>query len=127
MPEWLFAGLVSIGGILLTTAGLVTGYAISARTARLTSTQQAAATAKATEQSGAEHLIDALQEELQRYRNSTDQRALNMELRITGLEERNHHLMQERDGYRNHAHELRAHIWDGKMPPPPEWPTGLPR
>jgi len=31
------------------------------------------------------------------------------------------------DGYRSYVHILRAHIFDGKTPPPPEWPEDLPR
>lgn len=127
MPEWLFAGLISLGGIGLTTGGLVVGYIISARTARLTAAQQAAATAKATEESAAQHMIDQLQEELAGHRAAQDARSTAMEERMTKLDERNDDLARERDGYRAFAHELRSHIWDGKPPPPPDWPEGLPR
>ncbi|MFF2274222.1 hypothetical protein ACFVTX_18250 [Agromyces sp. NPDC058136] len=123
----MFAGLMSLGGIALTTGGLIVGYVISARTARLTSTQQAAATAKAAENTQAQLLIDQLQEELTRHREAQDARANAMDDRITGLEQRNHELMRERDAYRDHAHALRSHIYDGKPPPPPDWPEGYPR
>lgn len=65
-------------------------------------------------------LIDQLQQELSTYRADAGRRA-------TAQDERLNRLERNSDGYRNYAHELRAHIFDGLQPPPPEWPAGLPR
>lgn len=127
MPEWLFGGLVTLCVGIIGTAGLVIGYIISARTARATAqattktaTITAAATVDANARNDTQTLVDQLQEELARHRSAQDARA-------TAQDERLNRLETYSDGYRNHAHELRAHIWDGNPPPPPEWPKDLPR
>jgi len=138
MPEWLFGGLVTAGVGIIGTVGIVVGYFVSARTARTTAATQAASqveiakqtaatTAAVAEKSNEQQLIDQLQEELTAHRAEQTERTARLEERMQKVDDRNHDLMRERDGYRNHAHELRAHIWDGKPPPPPEWPDGLPR
>lgn len=65
-------------------------------------------------------LIDQLQEELAEHRIAANARA-------TAQDERMNRLEPLVDGYRDYAHELRSHIFDGNPPPPPEWPKHLPR
>lgn len=138
MPEWLFGGLVTAAVGIVGTAGIVIGYFVSAKTARTTAATQAASqveiakqtaatTAAVAEKSNEQQLIDQLQEELKDHRAEQGDRTARLEERIQKVDDRNHELMQEREAYRNHAHELRSHIWDGKPPPPPNWPEGLPR
>lgn len=75
---------------------------------------------RAAKKSGENSLIDQLQEELTAYRVEAGRRATIQDERMERLERNN-------DGYRAHIYELRAHIWDQKEPPPPEWPADLPR
>lgn len=123
MPEWLAIALLSLLGILLTTLGAVGGHILSARAQKRAAIVQAEANKSTAENK----LIDQLQEELTRYRVANDIRSTTQDQRMNDLEGRNDRLMRERDLYRDHAHELRSHIWDGKPPPPPDWPEGLPR
>ncbi|MGO2750400.1 MAG: hypothetical protein ACTIA6_10160 [Pseudoclavibacter sp.] len=88
-----------------TAVGAIFGHATAARSAR---------------RADAQTLVDQLQEELATYR---EQQAA---IRASDAERLNR-LDTYVDGYRTHAHELRAHIWDGKEPPPPEWPSHLPK
>ena len=105
MPEWLIALVVAVVGA----SGVWLGNILSNRTA-----------SKALTQNGENNLIDQLQEELRTYREDAGHRATIQEGRLTALENNS-------NGYREHIYELRSHIWDGKPPPPPEWPAGLPR
>ena len=105
MPEWLVVGLLTLAGIGLTAGGAVIGSLMLSKTAKRTDTQS---------------LVDQLQEELVAHRSEQSARS-------TAQDERMNRLETYSDGYRNHAHELRAHIWDGNPPPPPEWPANLPR
>lgn len=107
--EWTSGGLITLAGSALLASGVWIGHILAARTA-----------GRAAKQSGENALIDQLQEELGRHRDTAERRA-------TAQDERMNRLEVYVDGYRNHAHELRAHIWDGNPPPPPEWPDGLPR
>ncbi len=65
-------------------------------------------------------LVDQLQEELREHRKAANARA-------TAQDERLNRLDRQHDVAREHIHELRSHIWEGKPPPPPAWPPGLPR
>lgn len=105
MPEWMFGGLVTLGVGVIGTVGIVVGHLVSNRASRRSDSQA---------------LIDQLQEELTGYRTAAEARA-------TAQDERMNRLERYSDGYRDHAHELRSHIWDQKPPPPPQWPEGLPK
>lgn len=122
MPTWLFP-VLALAGVALTAAGALVGSVLTYRVQRRAS-DAAAATANAavvTANASAENgLVDQLQEELAGYRVAADRRA-------TAQDERMNRIEKQNDGYRTYAHELRAHIWDGKTPPPPAWPTGLPQ
>lgn len=123
MPVEVMVALLGLGGVALTTGGVLIGVLVSARAQKRAATVQAEAT-QATRENA---LIDQLQEELAGHRAATNERLVEQERRMNALEDRNHELMRERDAYRDHAHELRSHIWDGKPPPPPDWPAGYPR
>lgn len=123
MPEWLSVALLSLAGTALLAGAAVVGHLLSARAQNRAATTQQQATQSTRENA----LIDQLQEELAGHREATNTRLVEQERRMNAVEERNHELMRERDGYRDHAHELRSHIWDGNPPPPPSWPEGLPR
>jgi type II secretory pathway pseudopilin PulG len=71
-------------------------------------------------QSGSNGLIDQLQEELREHRTAANARA-------NAQDERLNRLDGQHDLAREHIHDLRSHIWEGKPPPPPPWPKGLPR
>lgn len=119
MPEWVNAVLPSaliFAGVLLTVTGGVVGSILTNRVAR----HAAQTAAIAAEKSQENDLIDQLQEELRVYREDAGRRATLQDERLNRLETNN-------DGYRAHIHELRSHIWDRKEPPPPDWPTDLPR
>lgn len=105
MPEWLTTSLIGLLIAVVGSGGVWLGAISSGRAAK---------------KSGENTLIDQLQEELKTYREDAGRRA-------TAQDERMNRLEQHIDGYRDYAHTLRAHIYDGKQPPPPEWPAGLPR
>ena len=96
------AALIAVSGVWL-------GAILSAR-----------ATSSAAKKAGENTLIDQLQEELTGYRLTADRRSTIQDERMTRLDG----LV---DGYRSYVHKLRAHIYEGKTPPPPEWPIDLPR
>ncbi len=96
------------------------GVRLTVRSAERRARAEAEAAAGERGASAQDRLIDQLQEELASHRNA-------QEARLTAHEERMTRLDRLVDGYRSHAHDLRSHIWDGKPPPPPEWPAGLPR
>lgn len=123
MPEWLATALLALAGTALLAGSAVFGALLSARAQKRAAKVQAEA-AQSTRENA---LIDQLQEELAGHRQATNERLVEQERRMNAVEERNHELMRERDAYRDHAHELRSHIWDGKPPPPPDWPPGLVR
>ncbi|TQL46664.1 hypothetical protein FB562_2188 [Homoserinimonas aerilata] len=105
MPEWLITSLIGLAIAVVGSGGVWLGAISSGR---------------AVKKSGENSLIDQLQEELSTYRNDAGRRATAQDERLNRLEKHN-------DGYRAHIHDLRSHIWDGKQPPPPEWPADLPR
>ncbi|WP_156759978.1 hypothetical protein [Microbacterium karelineae] len=108
--------LVGAAGIALTALGGVIGAWIAAR-----------AKAQQTAAQASDRLIDQLQEERDGYRESHEGRITAAEQRLTEVERRNGILVDRNDRYRDLLHKHRAHIWDGKPPPPPEWPDDLPR
>lgn len=116
------AGIGLVGTALLA-IGTLAGIAISSRVQRRAAEVQAVANKKDAENK----LIDQLQEELVRYREANDRRATEQDARMNRLEARNDELTRQYETIRTHAHELRAHIWDEKGPPPPAWPAGAPR
>jgi hypothetical protein len=105
MAEWLL-GLIAAG---IGASGVWLGSILSSRVA-----------GQVAKKTGENSLIDQLQEELTGYRLTTDRRSTIQDERMTRLDG----LV---DGYRSYVHILRAHIFDGKTPPPPEWPEDLPR
>jgi uncharacterized membrane protein YhiD involved in acid resistance len=123
MPEGLGAALIGFAGTALVATGAIVGHLLSARAQKRAAETQAVATQTTRENA----LIDQLQEELSGHREATNTRLVEQERRMNAVEERNHELMRERDAYRDHAHELRSHIWDGNPPPPPPGPEGDPR
>lgn len=123
MPQWLTVALLSLAGTGLLAAAAIVGHLLSARAQK----RAVAVQVEATQATRENALIDQLQEELSVHRAATNERLVQQETRMNSLESRNHELMRERDAYRDHAHELRSHIWDGKPPPPPDWPVGYPR
>ena len=72
-------------------------------------------------------LIDQLQEELTRHRKSQDERMTRAERRQDEMEAHSRVLVDHNNRYRDLLHKHRAHIYDQKPPPPPEWPEDLPR
>lgn len=123
MPEWMFGGVVTFAGSLLVFGGVVVGHILSSRAQTRAAFVQAEANQKTAEQV----MIDQLQEELAGHRKTANDRMTEQDARMTALEDRNERVARERDGYRDYAHELRSHIFDGRPPPPPNWPEGLPR
>ncbi len=109
MPEWLIPPLVTVAVAVVGASGVWLGVILSSRTA-----------ARVAETSAENSLIDQLQEELKTYREDAGRRATAQDERLNRLEKFN-------DGYRAHIFDLRSHIWDGKPPPPPDWPADLPR
>lgn len=108
--------LTSIIGAVALLGGTLVGHRIADRKSR----RDATVAHQATESSAQNQLIDQLQEELAEHRRAQGDR-------MTAQDERMNRLERYSDGYRDHAHQLRSHIWDGKPPPPPPWPDGLPR
>jgi hypothetical protein len=100
-----------IGGIL---AWWRRGSALKARAV------EAETALEQSRRSSNNELIDQLQEELREHRTAANARA-------TAQDERLNRLDRHHDLAREHIHELRSHIWEGKPPPPPPWPAGLPR
>lgn len=123
MPDWLAVALLSLAGITLTVGGGVVGAVLAFRASKRAATVQA----EANETNRENALIDQLQEELTRHRSAQDVRMSEQDSRMTVLEERNGILVDRSERYRDLIHQHRAHIWDGKPPPPPEWPEDLPR
>lgn len=115
MPEW-FVPVLTLAGTALVVVGGVVGSILTNRVGK----RAAANAAIAAQKTGENALIDQLQEELGRYRSSNDARTTEQDARMTRLDG----LV---DGYRAYIHELRAHIYDRKDPPPPAWPAHLPR
>ena len=109
MPDWLITSLFTLGGIVITASGIWLGAILNNRTAT-----------KVAMTDAENSLIDQLQEELKTYREDAGRRATAQDERLNRLENFN-------DGYRSHIFDLRSHIWDGKPPPPPDWPADLPR
>lgn len=105
MSEWVM-GLIAAA---IGASGVWLGSILSSRVA-----------GQVAKKAGENSLIDQLQEELTGYRLTTDRRSTIQDERMTRLDG----LV---DGYRSYVHILRAHIFDGKTPPPPEWPEDLPR
>ena len=122
MAEWL-APAATLAGVMLVVIGGIVGSVLTNRVA----TRAARTAAIATEKSGENQLIDQLQEELGGHRKIAEDVRQAADRRATVQDERMNRLDQLATGYRDHAHELRSHIWDGKPPPPPEWPADLPR
>lgn len=115
--------LLSFGGVLLTAIGAFGGHWLTRK-----SSHEATKTQAESQKRSDEHLlIDQLQEELKSYRDEARERAHAADNRATAQDERMNRLERYSDGYRSHAHELRAWIFDGKQPPPPPWPEGLPK
>lgn len=133
----MFGGLITLAVSAVAGGGVYVGHILTRRSSREATKMQADANAKTNEQV----MIDQLQEELGSHREqdrenrrveaeraaAQDERMLEMERRMTKLDERNEVTLRERDAYRDHAHALRSHIWDGNQPPPPPWPEGLPK
>lgn len=117
------SSVIALGGMILTVLGGVVGAIITARTKdRSTSVE-----ARKAEVDAANRMIDQLQEELVVYRAGQEQRMTTTDERMTALELRNGMLVDRADRYRDLLYKHRSHIWDGKPPPPPEWPEDLPR
>lgn len=108
--------VVGLVGIALTAFGGVLGAWITARSKN-----------RSTEVDAANRMIDQLQEELGGHRTAQETRFAAAEKRLTEVERRNGILLDRNDRYRDLLHKHRSHIWDGKPPPPPEWPDDLPR
>jgi Flp pilus assembly protein TadB len=123
MPEWLGTALLALAGTGLLAGAAILGSLMTAKANKRATAVQVEAAQASRENA----LIDQLQEELAGHREATNTRLVAQEKRMNAQEERTHEVTRERDAYRDHAHELRSHIWDGKPPPPPDWPTGLPR
>jgi hypothetical protein len=125
MPEWMFAGIVGLVASALMAAGGVLGHLLAARTQRTTAATQAAATMVIAEKTDAQALIDQLQEERQFYIQAAETRAAEQDERLERIEKECGIIRGERDLLKDHAIELREHIYAGKPPPPPEWPAAL--
>lgn len=123
MPQWLTVALLSLSGTALLAGAAVLGHLMSAR-AQMRATAVQVEAAHASRENA---LIDQLQEELITSRAEQAARMLAQEERMTALEDRNGMLVDRNDRYRDLLHRHRAHIWDGRPPPPPEWPDDLPR
>ena len=115
--------LLTLAGVVLTVVGAVVGSVLTNRVAR----RAAETVAIATQKSGENQLIDQLQEELGGHRKIAEDVRQAADRRATVQDERMNRLDKLASGYRDHAHELRSHIYDGKPPPPPDWPPNLPR
>jgi hypothetical protein len=103
-----FVAILALGGVALTTTGVVIGAVISGRVQKRAAKVQADANAHVAKND----LTDQLQEELARYREATDKR-------LDRLEEENR-------GYRAFIGVQRDHMAAHGIPLPP-WPEGLPR
>lgn len=121
MQEWFLPSVFTTVGVVLVAVGGVVGHLISSRAAKRATETQADANRRSNEQT----MIDQLQEELVTHRSAQDARSTGMERRMTHLEERNIEVTGERDTLRDYAHDLRGYIFDGKPPPPPDWPEGF--
>lgn len=124
------AALVSATGVLVGAFAAWLGHRRGTRTAE----RDQLATEHTAIQSSTQQLIDQLQEEVKRqadevskYREAADVRANLADERANMLEVRVQTLTELVTGYRDYAHRLRAHIYEGGGPPPPEWPDGLAR
>lgn len=114
------AGLV---GVAVSALGAVLGAWLTSRTKN----RQISVEKRTTEFDAANRMIDQLQEELTGLRAVQEARIQATEKRLTDMELRNGMLVDRADAYRDLLHKHRSHIWDGKPPPPPEWPDDLPR
>lgn len=123
MEQWFVTALLGLAGTALLAGSAFLGALFAARAQKRAARVQSEAT-QATRENA---LIDQLQEELAGHRADTTARALEQDRRMNTLEERNGLLVELNDRYRDLLHKHRAHIWDGKPPPPPEWPDDLPR
>lgn len=108
LPTEIFVALLALGGVALTTAGVVIGAVVSGRAQKRAAKVQAAANQSTAENA----LIDQLQEELVAFRAETQRR-------LDRLEEENR-------GYRAFIGVQRDHMAAHGIPLPP-WPEGLPR
>jgi len=115
MPLELILGLLGLGGVVLTTTGVIIGTIVSARAQKRAAKVQAAANTNVAENK----LIDQLQEELARYRDDNDRRVARLEVEVQQLTEENR-------GYRAFIGVQRDHMAAHGIPLPP-WPEGLPR
>jgi len=78
-------------------------------------------------QVGLSSLVDQLQEELKGHRAASEKRATAADERANLADARLQSLTELLTGYRDYAHKLRLHIFEGNPPPPPDWPEGLAR
>ncbi|MGO2791269.1 hypothetical protein [Microbacterium gubbeenense] len=115
--------VIALAGVVLTALGGIAGAWIAAQAKR----RETEVKALAAQVDAANQLSDQLQEELGGHRTAQEARITETERRLTSMEERNGVLVDRNDRYRDLLHKHRSHIWDGKPPPPPEWPDDLPR
>lgn len=125
MTEW--GAALTTAGVIVAAALSLLGVVLNVRAVRERSRAEAAAQDITQRANAQDQLVDQLQEELARYRDSEQEHRARLEDRLTTQDERMNRLQVYADGYRDHAHTLRSHIWDQKPPPPPDWPEGLPR
>lgn len=123
MDNQLLVVVVSAAGVVLASLGAWFGAALARKSAKESTAAQIAANQSSNEQL----MIDQLQEELAGYRREAVEAGRLAAERATAQDERMNRLERYSDGYRSHAHELRSWIWDGRQPPPPPWPEGLPK
>lgn len=124
------AGILTAAGVLLAALGGLVGHAVSSRKQK----REHDANVDQLVQSATANLIEQLQEqiaanaaELARHREAAEKRANLADERANMLEARVQSLTELVTGYRDYAHALRSHIFEGLGPPPPEWPDGLAR
>lgn len=100
--------LLGVAGVILTAVGVFVGHSVADRRSK----REAKVDAVVAETSAQDKLIDQLQEELGRYRDSTDKRLDRLEA--------------ENRGYRAFIGVQRDHMAAHGIPLP-DWPDGLPR
>jgi signal transduction histidine kinase len=112
MNEQFNIGLLTLAGTVILAIGTLLGVIINARSQRRVGDIAAKAATDAAKQSAEQLMIDQLQEELQRYREQTDQRLERLET--------------ENRAYRDFIFIQRDHMKNHGVTPPP-WPDTLPR
>lgn len=115
--------VIALAGVVLTAISGIAGAWIASQAKR----RETEVKALAAQVDAANQFADQLQEELGGHRTAQEARITETERRLTSMEERNGVLVDRADRYRDLLYKHRSHIWDGKPPPPPEWPDDLPR